>query len=61
VQLKVGFLNQFYSARATAASFLLYDKDNHYIRPVTFVDGNGLEISSRVAVKVTYAEGGYQV
>lgn len=54
-------MSPFYSARATTASFLLYDRDNHYVRAVTFVDGNGVEIESRVAVKVGYAEGGYQI
>jgi hypothetical protein len=48
-------MNEFYSARAITASFLLYDKDNHYIKPITFVDGNGVEIETRMAVKVTYS------
>lgn len=54
-------MNQFYSARAITASFLLYDKDNFYIKPITFVDSNGLEIESRVAVKVTFTEGVYLI
>ena len=61
MQLKICLMNQFYSARAIAASFLLYDKDNFYIKPITFVDSNGLEIESRVAVKVTFTEGVYLI
>jgi hypothetical protein len=61
VQLKICLINQCYSARAVTASFLLYDKDNHYIKPITFVDSNGIEIDSRLAIKVTYTEGVYLI
>ena len=42
-------------------SFLLYDKDNIYITPVTVMDQNGHEIDSHLAVNVQYSEGVYMV
>lgn len=54
-------MNQYYSSRAIMSSFLLYDHDNHYIKPITIVDSNGIEIESRVAVKVAYSEGVYLI
>lgn len=54
-------MNECYSARPILVSFLLYDRDNHYIKPVTFIDSNGIQIDSQLAVKVSYSEGVYLI
>lgn len=42
VRLKICLVNSHYSTKTIAVDFLLYDKDNHYIRPLTIVDSNGI-------------------
>ena len=59
INLKIALLNHFYAASPANLSFLLYDKDNYYIAPVTVLDTNGQEIHSHLAVRVQYWEGVY--
>ena len=54
-------LNSFYSTSTVTVEFHLYDKYNHYITPVTVMDGNGIEKNTNLAVKVQYVEGNYNI
>lgn len=61
INIKICLLNHFYATSPVNVSFLLYDKDNHYITAATVLDQNGREIHSHLLVHVQYTEGVYQV
>jgi hypothetical protein len=61
VSLKICLLNPYYSTKTVTVEFLLYDKDNYYINPLTIVDSNGMEKQTNLSVQVEYSEGVYHI